>query len=63
MVVTKEGIRVLGLSTSPQLADLYWADNAGQQEYFYATGKFPEDQRGFVETYLNGTWRNNLTKV
>ena len=63
VAVTKEGIYVLGLSISPQLADLYWADNVGQQEHFYATGKFPEDQRGFVETYLDGTWRNNLTKV
>ena len=61
VAVTKEGIYTLGLLTSPQLANLYWADNVGQQEYLYATGKFPEDQRGFVEAYLGGTWKNNLT--
>ena len=63
VAVTKEGISTLGLSTSPQLADLYWADNVGQQEYFYTTGEFPEDQKSFIKDYLSGTWRNNLTKV
>lgn len=50
--VTQAGIRLLKLSGL--LADVYWADNVGQQEYYYTHGHFPEDQRQFVTNYVGG---------
>lgn len=40
---TQVGIKQLGLSGI--LADVYWADNAGQQLYHRAHGYFPENQK------------------
>lgn len=48
----KIGILVLGLQCSPALADIYWADTVGQQEYYYRHGQFPNDQREFVLRYI-----------
>jgi hypothetical protein len=31
------------------------AEVIGQQEYFYKHGRYPDDQRAFVEAYLNGS--------
>jgi hypothetical protein len=32
------------------------AEVMGQQEYFYKHGFYPQDQRAFVEAYLNGSY-------
>lgn len=51
--VTQLGITALGLQCSPQLADVYWADNVGQQEYYRQHGQFPDDQARFVYERLS----------
>ena len=59
-LVTQEGILVLGLQCSPQLADVYWADNVGQQEYYRLHDAFPNNQQQFVIDYIQGEsiWKN-----
>jgi hypothetical protein len=51
--VTQQGILDLGLQCSPLLSTVYWADNVGQQQYFYKYGKFPENQLMFVTDSLS----------
>ena len=51
--LTKRAIFQLGLHTSPELAKLYWIDNVGQQLAYYQDGKFPDDQKAFVESVWN----------
>lgn len=41
-------LRALG---GDELARLYWADGAGQQEHYYRFGAFPRDQRAFCFDY------------
>lgn len=55
--VTQEGIRALKLQCSPLLADLYWADNVGQQEYYRQHGAFPSNQQQFIHQYLEELWQ------
>ncbi len=53
--VTLEGLRRLRLQASPNLADVYWADNVGQQLYFYEKGQFPVEQKPAILDYLLST--------